>query len=74
MGHSRLSWTPTNKRISNLCEDKPPEEDTSTRRTSIVSMPVSMRNRSSEEIQLVPELVRYDDSYLNLAPTHMVGA
>ena len=74
MAHSRLYWTLTNKCISNLCEDKPPEEDPSVRRTSIVSMPASMRNRSSEEIQLVPELVRYDDSNLNLAPTHMVGA
>ena len=63
MAHSRLFWTLTNKRISNLCEDKPPEEDPLARRTSIVSMQASMRSRSSEENKLVSELVRYDDAY-----------
>ena len=58
MAHSRLYWTLTNKCISNLCEDKPPEEDPSVRRTSIVSMPALMRSRSSDENELVPELVK----------------
>ena len=58
MVHFRLFWTLTNKRISNLCEDKPPEEDPSVRRTSIVSMQASMRSRSSDENELVPELVK----------------
>ena len=74
MAHSRLYWTLTNKCISNLCEDKPPEEDPSVRRTSIVSMQASMRNRSSDENELVPELVKYDNSYLNHALIRLVRA